>query len=72
MKRKLVAPKAVTGTAHKLARIIHHLLRTRTPYDESVFASQDESALRRAEVSLRKQAAKLGFQVVAKEANNEA
>jgi transposase len=72
MKRKLGAPKAVTATAHKLARIIYHLLRTRTPYDESVFARQDESALRQAELRLRKHAAKLGFRIVSVETTSEA
>jgi transposase len=64
MKRKLGAPKAVTATAHKLARIIYHLLRTREPYNETVFAKQEQAAFRQTQVRLRKQAAKLGFQVV--------
>ncbi|MGB9454503.1 MAG: protein kinase [Bryobacteraceae bacterium] len=72
MKRKLGAPKAVTATAHKLARIIYHLLRTRAPYDESIFAEQDESALRQAELRLRKHAAKLGFRIVSAETSSEA
>ena len=70
MKRKLRAPKAVTATAHKLARIIYHLLRSREPYDESVFAQQEQSNLRQAELRLRKQAAKLGFQLTPAEAND--
>ena len=70
MKRKLGAPKAVTATAHKLARIIYHLLRSREPYDESVFAQQEQSNLRQAELRLRKQAAKLGFQLTPAEAND--
>jgi transposase len=69
MKRKLGAPQAVTATAHKLARIIYHVLRTREAYDETVFAKWEESANRQAEVRLRKQAAKLGFEIVPKEAN---
>jgi len=28
-------PKAITATAHKLARIVYHLLTTRQPYEES-------------------------------------
>jgi transposase len=70
MKRKLGAPKAVTATAHKLARIIYHLLCSREPYDESVFAQQEQSNLRQAELRLRKQAAKLGFQLTPTEAND--
>jgi hypothetical protein len=36
MRTKLGAPKAITATAHKLARIIYRLLTTQQPYDESV------------------------------------
>ncbi len=70
MKRKLGAPKSLTATAHKLARIIYHLLRTREPYNETVFAKQEQAAFRQTQVRLRKQAAKLGFQVVPTEASN--
>jgi hypothetical protein len=31
MRAKLGAPKAITATAHKLARILYHLLTTRQP-----------------------------------------
>jgi len=64
MKWKLGTPAAVTATAHKLARIIYHLLSTREPYNESLFLRFDEAAAQRAETRLRKQAAKLGFQIV--------
>ena len=60
--RRLGKPQAVTATAHKLARIVFHLLSTREPYNESVFHSFDEQALKRAEARLRKHAAQLGFQ----------
>ena len=33
MRAKLGAPKAITATAHKLARIVYQLLSTRQPYD---------------------------------------
>jgi len=72
MKRKLGAQKAVTATAHKLARIIYHVLNTREAYNETVFAKWEESANQQAEVRLRKQADKLGFQVLPKVAGNEA
>lgn len=35
--RKLGNPQAITATAHKLARIVYHLLSTREAYNESVF-----------------------------------
>jgi hypothetical protein len=72
MKRKLGAPQAVTATAHKLPRIIYHVLRIKEAYDETVFAKWEEFANRQEEMHLRKQAAKLGFQVVPKEAESVA
>jgi len=63
MKWRLGAPAAVTATAHKLARIIYHMLSSRQPYSEEVFARCDQLASIRAEKRLRKQAAELGFQV---------
>ena len=54
----------MTATAHKLARIIYHLLSTKEEYNEGVFHKCEEEALRRAELRLRKQAAQLGFQVM--------
>jgi transposase len=62
--RKLGKPQAITATAHKLARIIYHLLSTKEPYNESVFHKCEEETLRRAEMRLRKQAAQLGFQIL--------
>lgn len=44
---KLDAPRAITGTAHKLARIVYHLITTRTEYDESVFARNEALHLQR-------------------------
>ena len=41
MRTKLGAPKAITAAAHKLARIIYHMLKTREPYDEGVFAEAE-------------------------------
>ena len=63
MKWRLGAPEAVTATAHKLARIIYHMLSTREPYSESVLARCDQQVNIRAETRLRKQAANLGFQL---------
>jgi transposase len=63
MKWRLGAPEAVTATAHKLARIVYHLLSTREPYSESVFVRCDQQTHARTEMRLRKQAANLGFQL---------
>jgi transposase len=62
--RKLGKPQAITATAHKLARIVYHLLSTKEAYDETVFQRCDEEVLRRAQFRLRRQAAQLGFQVI--------
>jgi transposase len=61
MKWRLGAPEAVTATAHKLARIVYHLLSTKQPYSESVLIKCDQQANIRAEMRLRKQAANFGY-----------
>jgi hypothetical protein len=38
MKSRLGTPAAVTATAHKLERILFHLVTTREAYDEGLFA----------------------------------
>jgi transposase len=55
---------AIIIAAHKLARIIYHLLKTHQPYDESVFAREEELHRRRAQARLEKQAKAFGFQLV--------
>jgi hypothetical protein len=60
-KAKLGTPAAITATAHKLARIIYHLLRSRGPYDQGVFAKEEARQRRRREQRLRAQATQLGF-----------
>ncbi len=64
MRAKLGAPKAITATAHKLARILYHLLTTREPYAESHLAQAEAAHRRRLETRLRTQARALGFQLV--------
>ena len=56
--------QAITATAHKIARILYHVLLTKQPYAETVFHRCDEQAQQRAEMRLRKQAAQLGFQLL--------
>ena len=62
-KARLGAPEAITAAAHKLARIIHHLIKHRCPYDASVFAQEEELHRQRREKNLRKQAALCGYQL---------
>jgi len=47
------APKAITITAHKRARIIYPLLKARRPYDESVFARDQAPHCRRTQTRLQ-------------------
>ena len=64
MRAKLGAAQAITATAHKIARVLYHVLLTKEPYTETLFHRCDEQAQRRAEMRLRKQAAELGFQLL--------
>jgi transposase len=64
MRAKLGTAQAITATAHKIARILYHVLSTKEPYTETVFHLYDEQAHQRAETRLRKQAARLGFQLL--------
>jgi hypothetical protein len=52
--------------AHKLARIIWHLVTHRVRYDESIFAEREEQLLRRKQRQLRNLAHRLGFTLVPK------
>jgi hypothetical protein len=61
MRAKLGAPKAITAAAHKLARIVYHLLTTRQSYDDSIFTKAEERYRRRAEFRLKALARLLGF-----------
>lgn len=62
-KWRLGAPAAVTATAHKLARIVYHLLSTKQPYSDEIFHKADILSKARAENRLRQQAAALGFRL---------
>jgi transposase len=64
MRAKLGAPKAITAAAHKLARIVYHLLTTKEVYDDSVFARAEARYRIRSENRLKAQAKALGFTLV--------
>jgi len=65
MRAKLGAPKAITAAAHKLARIVFHMLSTRQAYDETIVGRNERQFRVRAEARLRAQAKALGYSVVA-------
>ena len=64
MRTRLGTPKAITAAAHKLARVIYHLLTTRQSYQESVFARCEALHQQRLEHRIRRQARDLGFDLV--------
>ncbi|GDX41064.1 hypothetical protein LBMAG21_13560 [Armatimonadota bacterium] len=53
-----------TATAHKLARIFYHLLKTGEAYEEGVFAQEQERSAKHREHRLEKEAAKMGYKLV--------
>jgi transposase len=63
MRAKLGAPKAITAAAHKLARIIFHLVTTRQEFDDTRFSADQLRYLKRQENKLRAKAHALGFQL---------
>lgn len=64
MRAKLGAPKAITAAAHKLARIIYHLITTRQEFDESRFAADQHRYRKRMETRLKAKAKALGYRLV--------
>ncbi len=64
MRARLGPAAAVTATAHKLARIIYHLVTTGEAYDESVFQREQQRQRKRHEARLRSRARSLGFALV--------
>jgi hypothetical protein len=63
MRGKLGAPKAIVAAAPQLARILYHLITTRQPYQESVFAELEARFRQRVQARLEAQARALGFRL---------
>ena len=64
MRAKLGAPSAITAAAHKLSRIVFHMIATREAYDEAILSKNERRFRARAEARLRAQAKALGYSVV--------
>jgi len=64
MKARMGAPKAMTATAHKLARIIYHMVTAQQEYDATVFQQQEQRRRLQKSARLHAQARELGFQLV--------
>lgn len=64
MRAKLGAPKAITAAAHKLARIIFHLITTGQEFDDSKFAADQLRYQQKQEGKLRAKAKAMGFVLI--------
>ncbi|HEX6897665.1 MAG TPA: transposase [Bryobacteraceae bacterium] len=64
MRAKLGAPKAITAAAHKLARILFHLISTRQEFDDSKFSADQLRFQKRQEIKLRAKAKSMGFELI--------
>ncbi len=65
---RLGAPKAITATAHKLARIVYHLMRFGEAYVKQTEEAYAEQVRERLEKQLRRRAKELGLEVIRPEA----
>ena len=64
MRTRLGTPEASTAVAHKLARIIYHLITHRVAYDDSILAAEERQDRHRFERRLRRQAHAIGYELV--------
>jgi hypothetical protein len=63
-KARLGSPKAITAMAHKLARILWHLLKYKQPFNPEVFAKEEEKIKRKKLNRLHNMAATLNYRLV--------
>ena len=64
-KSQLGPAGAITAMAHKLARILWHMVTYKVPYDETVFAAADKKHQQRQQKNLIKRIESMGYRVVA-------
>ena len=64
MRARLGAPKAITATASKIARIMYAMLKSHRPYDETIFARNEEVYQNKRRRNLRRQAKELGMELI--------
>jgi transposase len=67
MKARLGTPKAITATAHKLARLIYAMLKHGTAYVTGSMAEYAQQYRQRVVSNLSRRARELGYNLVAKE-----
>ena len=63
-KARLGSPKAITAMAHKLARILWHLLKFKQPFNPEVFAQEEAKLKRRKLARLQNLAESLNCRLV--------
>ena len=63
-KARLGSPKAITAMAHKLARVLWHLLKFKQPFNPEVFAKEEEKMKRKKLARLQNMAASLNYQLL--------
>ena len=64
MRAKLGPSQAIVATAHKIARIVYHMLKEKTPYLAMEAAEYDAQMSIRAMKNLERKARRLGLQIV--------
>ncbi len=64
MRARHGAPKAITATAHKLARVVYHLVKNQKVFDDTIFAEQEMNHQKRFEKRIITQAKSLGFKLI--------
>ncbi|HEY3741457.1 MAG TPA: transposase [Bryobacteraceae bacterium] len=63
MKARFGPARAITVTAHKIARIIYHMITQKEAFQPAMLDAQHARHKRKHEASVRKQALSLGFQL---------
>jgi transposase len=63
-KARLGSPKAITAMAHKLARVLWHLLKFKQPFNPEVFAKEEEKMKRKKLARLHTMAESLNYRLV--------
>ena len=71
MRTRLGAPKAITATAHKIARIFYHLWSTKEPYMDLGATYYEEKYRQRTLDNLKRKAKQLGFDLIPQPSTEE-
>ena len=61
---RLGRPKAITAMAHKLARMLWHLLKYKQPFNPEIFAKEEAKMKRKKLQRLENMATSLNYRIV--------